>query len=461
MSFLGFGFPVYFALLLLALWKCPGRWRGKVLLLGSWLLYLREGPESLAVLLVLTALTWLGGRGSRKWAGAIPLTLGLEAAVLFGFKLRLALTGAALPMGISFYLFSSAAYLLDLGRGKGPEERLSQLALFTGFFPQMLQGPIRCYQQTQVPALRRKDLTFGAQRMIWGYFKKLVVADRVAPAVLALKAFEGGDAFLLLGALYSIQIYADFTGGMDMALGAAEMLGISLPENFRHPFFSKSIAEYWRRWHITLGEWMKAYIFFPLSVSPALTRLAVKLKGRRPTLARKLPVYIATVLTWSFTGIWHGLTPNFLLWGLANCAVILVSQELAPWYKSLREKCPWMDRPWYGFFQILRTWLLMNLIRALDLFPRPGDYFRRLGNLLSWQGIPWGELGLNGLDWSILALGCGAMLAVSLLQVRHGSLRQKLLGRSFWPFFLLAVITLLLGCYGIGYDGSSFVYNQF
>ncbi len=458
MSFLGFRFPVYFGLLLLLLGLLPEKHLKKALLLGSWLFYLRAGPESLAVLLALTAVTWLGGRASGRFPKAIPLTLGTEVLILFAFKLRLTLTGAALPTGLSFYLFSSFAYLLDVKRGQTkPEGDFSRLALFTGFFPQMVQGPIRRYAPEKGPAVTKESLVFGGQRMLWGYFKKLVIADRLAPAVTALRGMEGSGSFWLLTALYSVQLYADFTGGMDMALGAAEAMGIRLPENFNHPFLSKSIAEYWRRWHITLGQWMKQYIFYPVSVFRPLTRLARKLRIRHPQLARKLPIYIASIVTWAVTGIWHGLTPNFLLWGLANCAVILISQELAPLYKAARAKFPWMGKRWYGWFQILRTWLLMNLIRALDLFPDPADYFRRLFS--PWQGLD--KLPLTLSDWTVLALGCGCLIAVSLLQEKHGSARLLLRGKGFWLFFLLALATVLLGCYGIGYDAGSFIYNQF
>ncbi len=451
MSFLGFGFPVYFALLLAAYGLVPGRWRGWVLVLGSWGFYLRSGPESLGVLLALTGLTVLGSR--RK--GAIPWVIAGQLGVLVLFKLRLGFSGTALPMGISFYLFSSVGYLLELHRGREYAGSIRDIALFTGFFPQMVQGPIRRFGPPELPALSREELRRGLQRMLWGYFKKLVIADRLAPAVAALQGMEEG--FWLLSALYSFQIWADFTGGMDIALGAARAFGMRLPENFDRPFLSRSIAEYWRRWHITLGAWMKDYIFYPLSVSRPLLALSRRLRSRHPKLARKAPVYIATTLTWAATGLWHGITPNFLIWGMANCAVILLSQELTPLYRRARARCPWMGSRWYGAFQVLRTWILMNLIRAWDLFPNPMDYLR---GITRFAPVDLSRLGLTGLDWGILAVAITIAMGASLLPDLRKTLEEKPALREA-ALMLLALALLLLGCYGIKYDAQSFIYNQF
>ena len=129
-----------------------------------------------------------------------------------------------------------------------------------------------------------KQESFGLQRMLWGYFKKLVIADRIAVAVLALKGPEHtGLSFFVLTCFYAIQIYGDFTGGIDIAIGLSEALGIRLPENFIRPFFSKNIAEYWRRWHITLGEWMKEYVFYPVSVSASMRKLSKSARGKHHT----------------------------------------------------------------------------------------------------------------------------------------------------------------------------------
>ena len=166
-------------------------------------------------------------------------------------------------MGMSFYMFQSMGYVADVYRGTvKAEKNVFKLALFVSFFPQLVQGPISRFNQLtptlyEPHAFNGKQVSFGLQRMLWGFFKKMVVADRIAAAIGALKGEEyTGVAFVILTVFYAVQIYGDFTGGIDIAVGLAETLGIVLPENFIRPYFSKNIAEYWRRWHISLGEWM-------------------------------------------------------------------------------------------------------------------------------------------------------------------------------------------------------------
>ncbi len=237
-------------------------------------------------------------------------------------------------MGISYYTFIAIGYMLDVYREKAPVQRnFAKHALFVGFFPQLVMGPISKYsdvgeQYYQPHALEGKNLYCGAVRVAWGFFKKLVVADAIAPAVGAIVAQQkSGVFFLLLCLFYSIRIYGDFTGGIDIVLGVAEMLGIRLPENFNRPFSSKSVKEYWNRWHITMGSWFTDYVFYPLSVCRPMQRFSKWSRAHLgQAVGKRLPVYVATVVTWFLTGLWHGAGWNFIGWGLLNCLLILVSQ---------------------------------------------------------------------------------------------------------------------------------------
>lgn len=506
MKFTSIGFLLFAAAVLLLYYRVPGKWQWVVLLGASLLFYLQAGLAYLAFLLFTALTTYVcTTRMARNWAAAgkdrrlakaknRPVTaicLLLNGVVLLLCKasltepLRSALSGGGLsflslglPLGISFYMFQSMGYLIDVSRGTVPAERnFGKLFLFISYFPQLIQGPISRHSQLSPQLLSPhgydgKQLSFGLQRMLWGYFKKLVIADRVAAAVTALRGPEyRGTAFLVLSVFYAVQIYADFTGGMDIALGLSQALGISLQENFLRPYFSKSVSEYWRRWHITLGTWMKDYLFYPLSVSAPLRRFSRFARRKFGAVGKRLPVYLASVVTWSATGIWHGLTPNFLVWGLLNCLVIVLSEELTPLYRRFHEKFHWKETSWYGAFEILRTFFLMNLIRSCDLFPRVGDYGGRLWSLFTvwnpeilWNGALM-ELGLTGLDYGILAAGTALMLGVSLVQEKKGSLRELLWqGNPFLRYlltFLLLLAVLLMGRYGIGYQASSFIYNQF
>ena len=391
---------------------------------------------------------------------------------------RLSFLSIGLPLGISFYMFQSVGYTVDVYRETAKAERNPlKLALFVSFFPQLIQGPISKFgtlapQLYSPHAYDGKQVSFGLQRMLWGYFKKLVIADRIAAAVIALRGPEHtGVAFFLLTVFYAVQIYGDFTGGIDITVGLAQTLGIKLPENFIRPYFSKNIAEYWRRWHISLGEWMKDYIFYPISVSQPMLKLSKSARKKWGNFGKRLPVYVASVATWFVTGIWHGLTPNFVLWGMLNCFVIVVSEELNPLYAKFHNRLGWKEKKWYGAFEILRMFVLMNLIRIVDLFPNVGDYFARMGSLFTtfnfhvlWDGTML-KLGLTQLDYIILGASILLVFAVSLIQEKKGSVREMLHTANpvlrYALIFGLLVIVLLLGRYGLGYDSGNFIYNQF
>jgi len=521
MQFTSVSFLLFAAVLLALYYLCPKKAQWVLLLAASWVFYLWAGVEY-AVFLAFTTLStygftyWIGAnlqkqdtylaenkaalsreekkayKAKVKTKNRVLLTVCLVAnfAILAVCKFclaepfRSAAQGTSLsfltlglPLGISFYLFQSMGYAVDVYRGTvTAEKNFFKLSLFVSYFPQLIQGPISQFSQLAPQlyapkAFDGKEFSFGLQRLLWGYFKKLVIADRIAAAVVALKAPEfSGFGFFLLTVFYAVQIYADFTGGIDMALGLSQALGIKLPENFIRPFFSKNIAEYWRRWHITLGEWMKSYIFYPISVSQPMLKLSKSARGKLGNFGKRLPVYVASVATWCVTGIWHGITPNFILWGLMNCFVIVVSEELQPVYERFHNRFHLKEKRWYGGFEILRMFLLMNLIRIVDLFPQVGTYFAKLGSLVTtfnfhilWDGT-MGKLGLTGLDYGILGFGILLMFGVSLFEEKKGSVRDFLWQKPILRYALvlgLLVCVLLMGSYGIGYSASSFIYNQF
>lgn len=484
MNFTSFSFPLFAAILLILYYTIPQRGQWILLLAASYVFYLESGIGNLFFILLTTLTTYGAARiigrnqkandrktaktKNRKW---VWLCLGMNFGLLAVCKVRFTFQNILLPMGISFYMFQSMGYVLDVYRGSvNPEKNPLRLALFVSYFPQLVQGPISKFNQL-APQLfcghtyNGKMVSFGLQRMLWGYFKKLVIADRIATAVLALKGPEyTGMSFFVLTVFYAIQIYGDFTGGIDIAIGLSEALGIRLPENFVRPFFSKNIAEYWRRWHVTLGEWMKDYVFYPISVSSPMRKLSKSARKKWSKLGKRLPVYAASFATWFCTGIWHGITPNFLVWGMMNCATIVASEELSPLYEKFHNRFHLREKRWYGAFEMLRMFLLMNLIRIVDLFPNVVEYFRRLGTMFTSVHVPFMELGLTGLDYGILILGCLLILCISLIQERKGSVRELLWERTFLRYVLLFALflaVLLMGQYGIGYDAGNFIYNQF
>ena len=202
-----------------------------------------------------------------------------------------------------------------------------------------------------------------------------------------------------------------------------------------------------------------------------MLKLSKSARKRLGNFGKRLPVYIASVATWFCTGIWHGLGANFILWGMMNCFVIVVSEELAPLYEKFHNRFGLKEKRWYGGFEMLRMFILMNLIRVVDLFPNVGNYFSKMGSLFTtfnfhvlWDGTLM-KLGLTGLDYAILAGGIVILFTVSLLQEKKGSVRELLAQKPAalrWSLiFVLFLIVLLMGSYGIGYNAGNFIYNQF
>ena len=385
-----------------------------------------------------------------------------------------------LPLGISFYTFQSIGYLVDVKRGKYPPERnFLRYALFAAFFPQMIQGPISRYDMLsktlyEGAAFDADRLGRGLVRMAWGYAKKLIVADRLAPALGLLfgaqaENYRGG--WVLLGmVLYALRLYADFTGGIDIALGVGELFGVTLPENFDRPYLSKNIEEYWTRWHMTMGSWFRDYVFYPLNVSKAFLRWTKRLRGRFGNgFLSRLPLYAATLVVWLATGVWHGAGWNFALWGLTNGVVILLSLTLKPLYDRFHGRFPGLKaKKGYGAFEVLRTFLLMCLIRLWDCYAGPGGVWRAFSSLFTvinggavLTGLP--ALGLSLADGLVLLAMAALMLFVSLKK-GEGSFRTKYLNtpaRLWFTAAALLLLTLLLGAYGPGYSAADFIYGQF
>lgn len=398
---------------------------------------------------------------------------------LFGGRGEITFLSLTLPIGISFYTFMSMGYVIDVYRGKyQADKNFFHIALFIAYFPQLLLGPFSRYDDVKdtlfVPTkFSGRAFAFGIERIIWGFFKKLVVADRVLIPLKVLIAspdkYPGTYVFAAM-ILYAARIYADFTGGIDITMGISEALGIRLKENFIRPYFSKSVAEYWRRWHITLGDWFREYVFYPMSIWGPLTRLT---KKTRPVFgagfARRFPVYVSTVSVWFVTGIWHGASWNFIAWGMANCIVILISSELTPLYDKFHKKTHLINKRPYHAFMMLRTFFLMGMIRMFDCYVGVGTTIRALVSMFT-EGN-WGvfvdgsmlKLGLSAADYIIVAAAALLMFAVSVAEIKK-SVRERLAAHpvaAFATFASLALVTAVFGVYGIGYDSSQFIYTQY
>lgn len=296
-----------------------------------------------------------------------------------------------LPLGISFYTFHLIGYAVDVYRGKYPAERnFAKFFAFVSFFPHLLQGPFTRFNQLGASVLAPHRFSWdrlseGCARILWGLFKKLVVADKLGIAVQLVFAnyrdYSGIHVMLaMIG--YCVELYADFSGYMDIACGLSHIWGIELPENFRQPYFAKSIEEFWRRWHITLGAWFKDYVFYPVSMGKLgqeLGRSARKKWG--PRMGKLVPGYFALVFVWTATGLWHGANWTFLVWGYLNLFVIVVSMQLGSFYEKAKKACHIGDgnKAWQ-LFAIIRTFLLVCFFRFFSSQPTVGTALSALGH---------------------------------------------------------------------------------
>lgn len=400
---------------------------------------------------------------------------------LFGGGKQLSFVNLIMPLGISFYTFQAIGYLIDVYQETVDAERNPfKLALFISFFPQLMQGPISRFGALsrtlyEEHTFDRRKVCRGLQRILWGYFKKMVIADRILAAVSMITGDTAGyhGAYIFVGMLfYTVELYADFTGGIDITIGIAEVLGIVIQENFNRPYFSKSLKEYWRRWHISMCAWFRSYVFYPVSASRMLQRFSGFSRRRfGDGVGRRLPVYAASFIVWLVTGIWHGASWNFIVWGLANWFILMVSEELEPYYDKFHARYPQIRQKMiYKFFQAGRTFLLVCCLNLFDCYKSVKDTVSMTASMFTtgnwniiWNGALL-EIGLSAADYGVLVVGCLLMVAVSLMQ-RSGSVRDKIAGKPYPVRFLvwygLFLAVLLMGIYGIGYDASQFIYNQF
>ncbi len=359
-----------------------------------------------------------------------------------------------LPLGISFYTFQSMGYLIDVYRGKyAPDRNPFRFALFVSFFPQILQGPIGRYDRLASQLYGQKSFSLtrierGLQLMLWGYFKKIVIADRAA--VVVSEVFGNyqsyGCILVMAGVLcYSLQLYGDFSGGMDVIMGASECFGISLDANFKRPYFAQSISDFWHRWHITLGTWMKDYVFYPFSLSKGMNKFGKFCKkhfGKH--VSRVLPVCIANLLVFFLVGVWHGPAWKFIVYGLYNGTIIAASNLFAPLREMARKlHIPVESRPWMAV-RILRTFLLVNISWYFDMAVSLGAALTMMKNTVtgfSLAALSDGRLLRLGLIartmrlWSSPARSCWQ----SAFQENHVNIRDTLSAKPLarWCVYLM------------------------
>ncbi len=289
----------------------------------------------------------------------------------------------AVPLGISYYTFHAVGYMVDVYRGKYQAERdFLRYFTFISFFPHIVQGPFSRYDQLGKSLFEEHVFSYdrlceGSRRVLWGFFKKLVVADKLGIAVVSIFSEPTGFSglYYIFGMMiYGVQIYADFSGYMDIMCGVCRTMDISLAENFNQPYFAKSVDEFWRRWHITLGKWFKDYVFYPVSMGKTAQKMGKWARKKFGARTGKLfPGYFALIFVWTATGLWHGANWTFLVWGYLNMAIILFSMHMEENYNKVKAILHInSDSVWWQLFCIVRTFMIVCFLRYFSIAENVG-----------------------------------------------------------------------------------------
>lgn len=494
---------VFLPLSIIAYQLSPRKLRSKTLLLFSLVFYFLLSQRLIVYLILISLTTYLGAlliekSENKKYKQSILLVaILIPLGMLLWFKyynfftqnLNILFNKSIFPfkkliqpMGISFFTLQAISYLVDVKNEKIQSEKNPlNILLFLSFFPTMIEGPIARYDQV-MPALkeqapiRYENLTFGLQRVLWGLIKKMVIADRIDPFVMTVfghvDTYPG--AILLSGILlYTLQLYAEFSGTMDIVIGVAQIFNVTLPENFNQPFLSKTVSEFWRRWHMTLGAFFKDYIFYPLSLSKKTRKLSKKVK---PILgkyyARLIPSLIALFAVWLANGLWHGAQWQYILYGMYYFILISLGMLFEPLIVKVFAKLKIeRDHKSLNILRWLRTFVLVNI--GMLIFRSQG--VRNAGLMLQriftdfqftslFDGTILGK-GLDLYDFQLLLFGLILMIVVGILKEKGVALRAKIaswrLPLRFAFYYSALLFLIIFGAYGFGYAIVELIYANF
>lgn len=492
MNFNSLEYILFLAANILLYYILPGRFRNWLLLLSSYYFYMCWNPKYALLMLLSTVTTYacgllvakgLWGR-RRLW---LALSFVVNLSILFFFKYynfasslftRLSgllglgisspLLDVLLPVGISFYTFQALGYTVDVYRGDVKAERnFIDYALFVSFFPQLVAGPIErsgniLHQLKEVHRFSVDNLREGMLPVLWGLFKKVVLADNLAVMVNTVYNSPGehtGPQMVVATAAFALQIFCDFSAYSDIAIGSAKMLGFDLMENFHCPYLATSIQDFWRRWHISLSSWFKDYLYFPLG-------------GSRCSKPRRI---LNLLIVFTVSGIWHGAALTFVAWGLLNGLYQAVSILLRPMRDKLFKLLRVPDRAWWlttlrvivTFSLTCLAWVLFrasSLTEALTVYRAIFSWIAHLPQLgLSGIFSAGGGLGVSLKTLCMLGGFSVLTLIADWLITERGFFRRLNRGvvLRYCVYFCLIAAVLIFGSYGTGYDPQDFAYFQF
>ena len=430
--------------------------------------------------LALIAILNFGVLVSFKWwnnlAEVLNSILSRSASVSF----RLPLNRLLLPLGISYYTFQAVGYLVDVYRNKiKPEHNPIRFALFISFFPQLVQGPISRYSELAEQLYTPRKFNYvefrrGFQLMIWGLFTKMVIADRLVLMVDEIfgtpEKYKG--LYIVVGIIaQSFWMYTEFMGGIDIMRGVGQMFGIIMPINFKRPYFATSLAEFWRRWHISLNDWWRDYLFYPIVLSKPMTKIRRFVSRINPLAGKTIGIYIGLNLVRLINAMWHGANKYYIAFGLSFGILMTLSMMFEPaLVKLTRSLHIKTDSFSWKLFQIVRTFTIVSFCR---IFLATKSVTAGVLSVISIvkDFNPWilnfDELFLVGLsrwDIRIVIVSLLILFVVSLLQEKGIRIRESLEKQNIlfqWAVLLGGIVLVLLwGIYGIGFSASAFRYQM-
>lgn len=381
------------------------------------------------------------------------------------------------PIGISFYTLQALSYIFDVYNGKiKAEKNILKVALFVSFFPQIMEGPIARYSETSELYNGNKitydNFIYGLERIGYGLFKKIIIADRIN--ILVEEVFKNYALYsgftVFIGALgYTIMLYMEFSSSIDVVLGIMEMFGIKPPENFRQPFFSKDISEFWTRWHISLGAWLRDYIYYPISLSKKMRNLTSKMRSKLGNhFGPLISSIIALFIVWLLNGLWHGAGWTFILFGMYHFVLITLGKLFEPLIIKICSK-----------FKINREKIVCRVLRSVKVFILVvfGELIFR-ANSMSALGVMTGKLlsfsfdfkelsllKIDMCDLVILIIALIVVFIISILKEKGVNIREKINEKNTfikWLIFYILIFSIFIfGAYGAGYEPVSPIYVDF
>lgn len=524
MSILSAQFLIFLGILLFLYYLIPKRFQWVLLLIASYIFYSFSGIRNFIFILLTTLTTYFSsiqmqriedrketlyieGRTKKENKAQVQKKkrkyLLFSVLANFGVLLILKYTGVfeplinlftqgqatldlgfLIPLGISFYTFQSIGYVIDVYYARiQAEENVFKYALFISYFPQLTQGPISRFEDLQPQLLEGKSfhytkIKYGIELFIWGAFKKLVIADRTA--VLVNTIFDKPEArgmYLVIGiCFYSIQIYTDFSGGIDMVRGVSQMLQINLVENFNQPFFAKSVSNFWQRWHISLGNWMRTYIFYPIAISPKVNKLSKKLEtyiGR--FLSKQFSIALGTTVVFICVGLWHGSGMSYVFYGLYMAFFSVLEPIMEPLYKRVKDQFHLNDKSLsYRVFQMVRTFILINFARFLTISTSLSQGLAMQASVLRDTGATFQRamfdlvnfyFNLDSSEMMVLGLAVLVLFFVGLAHEKGVEIRPRLdqtnLVFRWLVLYALIFSVLIFGYYGPSIEPGQFIYRGY